>query len=551
MAAILPPTVLVLLAAAGQVTGAAAEAAPSCVAAGVTVVLDDGARWRRQCDDGQVSVGDEIALDIAGGVRLVADGRERVCTQLGHGEPRVWSLTAASKAAPLTSRDARCAPTDDGGVRCAADDGTMVLACSRAVPARARTRPAPTPAAANASEEAPDDLARATLNADPGGADLEQAPAPITTEPSADEDRYDASAASDMPPSGDDRPSPAAADEDGDEGPDEADPRPSVFLNRLLTRDVSPAAGRVVTDLVAARLAAYPRLKVVSGAEVARLLALQAERASFGCDDDDPGCVAELAGALGARYLVAGDLTKLDRAVFLSLVLLDTRDSRVVGRARIAARTVEQLHEQLPLAVNNLLAELLTLTVQPVPDPPLGRLVSDFQTLAAAAAIGAATSVAAAVAVGALGAAGVGVIRWYEGTNLSTQGDVTQFFALVFSGFAMALIAPVLAGVAAPVVGLVGAALADWLADAEVSAARLALMATVGIACAGLTLIASVPLTIVGGIALLVRPGGTADFSELAAIMAGSAVVAALTSGVAMGTTYALGVGWFGDRPAE
>ncbi len=518
---------------------AAGEGPPSsggCEAVAGQVVLEAGATLTRRCSTTVPSVGDRITLKAAESVRFIDHGEERVCAQLVDGLSG-WTLSVLDGRPVLSHPAAICSATDDGGRRCRSADGVPVLTCSAptALPTEEQAGADPPPPPAEANDAAPDELATTT----PAEGGEAAAPTPARAATDIDVVPSPLSNAEGQAPQA------AAGEED--------DTRLDVFLDALRTRDTSPADGRVLTDLVASRLGAYEQLRVTSGPELKRLLKLEAERTSLGCDDRDPGCLADLAGALGARYLVAGDLTRLEKVVLLSLTLHDTHDGRVVGRAKIGARTVEQLHAQLPAAINNLLADALELELLSIEAPPLGRLADDLETIAAATLIGAATSLAAALAVGVIGGAAAGALFAIEtGPFFADQSLFLIAVAGTAAGLGGAIISPVIAGVVAPLVGIAGAALADMLADARVSAARLGLIAVVGVACGAAALVLAIPMSIVAMFALeVVAPTEFRPFWHLGVVTAGAAAVAALSSGVVVGAGYVVGVGWFGDEPAE
>jgi hypothetical protein len=70
---------------------------------------------------------------------------------------------------------------------------------------------------------------------------------------------------------------------------------------------------------------------VVSQADVAAMLAFQKQRQMLGCTDD--GCLAELGGALGADYVLSGEVALIGSRAHESLSLLDARTGAAAGRS--------------------------------------------------------------------------------------------------------------------------------------------------------------------------------------------------------------------------
>jgi hypothetical protein len=77
----------------------------------------------------------------------------------------------------------------------------------------------------------------------------------------------------------------------------------------------------------------------------------------MGCDE--ASCLAELAGAMGARLVVFGDANKLGTVTILTLSLFDSSKTQSVGRVSVQAATIEELPAKLPPAVRDLVREAL------------------------------------------------------------------------------------------------------------------------------------------------------------------------------------------------
>jgi hypothetical protein len=97
-------------------------------------------------------------------------------------------------------------------------------------------------------------------------------------------------------------------------------------------------------------------LDVVGTSEIERLAELEAERQSSGCDT--AACLAELAGALGARYVVFGDVGALGELSVLTLNLFDSKTGTALKRVTMNGRGVEALAQQLPARARELMTPL-------------------------------------------------------------------------------------------------------------------------------------------------------------------------------------------------
>jgi TolB-like protein len=93
-----------------------------------------------------------------------------------------------------------------------------------------------------------------------------------------------------------------------------------------------------------ARLAEAGGHAVISADDVSSLLAGEADRQSVGCADD--GCLAEIAGALGARLVVLGQVSRLGDGLTWTSTLLDQREGTVVRRVVMKGRSAQALLAQ-------------------------------------------------------------------------------------------------------------------------------------------------------------------------------------------------------------
>jgi hypothetical protein len=148
-----------------------------------------------------------------------------------------------------------------------------------------------------------------------------------------------------------------------------ASEKPRLAILELTTsRDVDPALARALTEGLGEAASRTGLFVVTTQAEVTALLGMERQRQLLGCADDASSCTAELAGALGARFLMSGSLTKLGGDAWqLSLQVQDTTRSTTLGRASRLAPDVVSLRRVLPLAF----AEASATPPPPVPSRAL------------------------------------------------------------------------------------------------------------------------------------------------------------------------------------
>jgi hypothetical protein len=120
---------------------------------------------------------------------------------------------------------------------------------------------------------------------------------------------------------------------------------PTVDDAHLLTELIGSAAQR-------------PDVDVLTGEDVRRAVDLEAERQSLGCAAS--GCLAEIAQALGARFVVYGSLAGLgDDELILTLNIFDSAKAASGGRTARRGADLKALVDQIDPAVKALVAQAM------------------------------------------------------------------------------------------------------------------------------------------------------------------------------------------------
>lgn len=115
---------------------------------------------------------------------------------------------------------------------------------------------------------------------------------------------------------------------------------------------LGPEVGRVVEGVVLERLSRVASLDVVGAADVKQMMDLEASKTAAGCDE--ASCLAELAGAMGAKLVVFGDVAAVGSLVVANLSLFNSVSARSEGRVTIQKKSVEELIDALPAALTHL-----------------------------------------------------------------------------------------------------------------------------------------------------------------------------------------------------
>jgi hypothetical protein len=254
-------------------------------------------------------------------------------------------------------------------------------------------------------------------------------------------------------------------------------PRAALFIVAALSfaggasaaARVGDGEGALLTDVAAAALAGHQQLDVVTSRDLREVVEVEASKQMLGCSDEK-SCLAEVAGAMGARYVVSGQLGALGERLVLTISVFDARQGSSSGRQALQADSIEALSAQVDPAVDRLVAGLAL----PAEGAREKVLVLDFKATASSTVVPPPPAPAAGVGPLLLvgGGAGVGLGALLAGVGgvlgalaWSADGDVldapTQVAAAekLAARDALALGANVLYGIGATV-AVVGAGVA-------------------------------------------------------------------------------------------
>lgn len=193
--------------------------------------------------------------------------------------------------------------------------------------------------------------------------------------------------------------------------------RPQILLLNLehVPSEVPPDKVAILQGRIASSLSERRALDLVTTADLKAMADLEAEKSLVGCDERS--CLAELAAALGARYVVFGRIGKLDDTLILQLNLFDAHEARAEGRAEVSAASLKEIADRVPGALSTLLVRLGPLgAVEATPTantsgaPPSVLLVSG----------------GALLGVGTLGAVGFGIMAFQYDQVLSSSTADTK-----------------------------------------------------------------------------------------------------------------------------
>ena len=126
-------------------------------------------------------------------------------------------------------------------------------------------------------------------------------------------------------------------------------PTPAGTQYKLAVMPLGPVridagVATLLTDIVTNEVGHYRMFQVISAGEINAMLGMEKMKEAVGCND--VACAAEIGGALGSNYMLAGTVGRLGSKLTISLSLFDIHEMKVVTRARSTVDNNEDLFEQ-------------------------------------------------------------------------------------------------------------------------------------------------------------------------------------------------------------
>jgi len=144
--------------------------------------------------------------------------------------------------------------------------------------------------------------------------------------------------------------------------------KPTTSKPKLMVLELTPAGGvekevaGALTEAITGEISSRGFFDVLSAKDVNVLIGVERQKQLMGCAEGS-SCLAELAGAIGAKFVLSGSVAKLGDVFQLTLQMLDSERAQPVGRSTRLAKDLSVLRQQLPYSV----AEA---TATPIPAGP-------------------------------------------------------------------------------------------------------------------------------------------------------------------------------------
>jgi hypothetical protein len=133
----------------------------------------------------------------------------------------------------------------------------------------------------------------------------------------------------------------------------DASTRRRLLVLDVKSSDLSASEAETLTQLAATRFARYPAVEVLTGPDIRRLVDLEAQKQTAGCDDDS-SCLAEIAQALGAQLVLVGQAGRLGEVIVANFSIYDARAEKTLGRVSAQSWSLAELPQKLEPALDSL-----------------------------------------------------------------------------------------------------------------------------------------------------------------------------------------------------
>lgn len=207
--------------------------------------------------------------------------------------------------------------------------------------------------------------------------------------------------------------------------------REKLLVLDVKSGDLSADQVTTLTQLIAARAHRFSQVETASSADLRELATLEAEKQQAGCEGDS--CLAELAGAMGARYVLSTRAGKIGSSTVLSVQLYDATKGTVEARDTTEAYAIDDLLAKIAPLVDGVLTQVLGAPqagAAPLPQAPPKPPPKDGgpDALHLGLQIGGGAAIVVGVVAGALGVVPLALYQQKKGALLDRQraydGDV-------------------------------------------------------------------------------------------------------------------------------
>jgi TolB-like protein len=126
------------------------------------------------------------------------------------------------------------------------------------------------------------------------------------------------------------------------------DDKPSLLIMAFTADGVPGRSATSAEDLTASAFSRTGRFNVIAGADLEQMMQLESNKAALGCTEGE--CIAEIADALGADYVVTGRISRLGELYVLKLSVLRPSEAKTMVTETFNVKSIEDLAFELSMA---------------------------------------------------------------------------------------------------------------------------------------------------------------------------------------------------------
>ena len=132
-----------------------------------------------------------------------------------------------------------------------------------------------------------------------------------------------------------------------------------VLLLNFNKKNLDEESAQLITSVTGVALSEFEGVDLISGADIKRAIELEGEKELMGCDPEASSCLAEIAGAMAAEFVVLGEVGKLGESTLATITLYSPEEVKSLGRISIQVQSLEEypakVREKLPTLMGDLL----------------------------------------------------------------------------------------------------------------------------------------------------------------------------------------------------
>ncbi len=117
---------------------------------------------------------------------------------------------------------------------------------------------------------------------------------------------------------------------------------------------VAPGTATIISDIIVSEVS-RSGWDVISQSDIAAMIGFEKQRKILGCSEDS-SCLAEIGGALGVDFMLAGQVGQIGSRYRISLLLVDAKKAKVATRA---AQFCDRNEDALARAAESTVKEIL------------------------------------------------------------------------------------------------------------------------------------------------------------------------------------------------